>query len=517
MVNPIKIELFKNALSSVAEEMGAVLQRTAFSPNIKERRDFSCAIFDKRGRMVSQAAHIPVHLGSMPMSVRSVIEKLELNEGDVAVINDPFKGGTHLPDITVVSPVYYEGEQLFYVANRAHHSDVGGITPGSMPLSTSIFQEGIVIPPLKCVEGGKLREDFLELLEFNTRTPEEREGDFKAQLMANRIGERRLKELIDKYSPEVLEAYSEALLDYSERKMRKIISEIPDGTYTFGDFLDDDGFGQNPVRIRVILEIEGDRARVDFSPSDPQVRGCLNAVRSIVISATLYVFRSLSDEEIPTNEGILRPIEVITREGTVLDSRFPSAVSGGNVETSQRIVDVLIGALSKAIPDRVPAASQGTMNNLTIGGIRENGEAFTYYETLGGGAGALRGSDGESAVQTHMTNTLNTPVEVIEYQYPLMVTEYRIRKNSGGEGKWRGGDGIVREYLFLTESEVTVLSERRKFSPYGLDGGKPGKRGRNILIDGEGKEVELPSKFTMRFKPGEKLRIETPGGGGYGR
>jgi len=517
MVNPIKIELFKNALSSVAEEMGAVLQRTAFSPNIKERRDFSCAIFDKRGRMVSQAAHIPVHLGSMPMSVRSVIEKLELNEGDVAVINDPFKGGTHLPDITVVSPVYYEGELLFYVANRAHHSDVGGITPGSMPLSTSIFQEGIVIPPFKCVEGGKLREDFLELLKFNTRTPEEREGDFKAQLMANRIGERRLKELIDKYSPEVLEAYSEALLDYSERKMRKIISEIPDGTYTFGDFLDDDGFGQNPVRIRVILEIEGDRARVDFSPSDPQVRGCLNAVRSIVISATLYVFRSLSDEEIPTNEGILRPIEVITREGTVLDSRFPSAVSGGNVETSQRIVDVLIGALSKAIPDRVPAASQGTMNNLTIGGIRENGEAFTYYETIGGGAGALRGSDGESAVQTHMTNTLNTPVEVIEYQYPLMVTEYSIRKNSGGEGKWRGGDGIIREYLFLSESEVTVLSERRKFSPYGLDGGKPGKRGRNILIDGEGKEVELPSKFTMRFKPGEKLRIETPGGGGYGR
>ncbi|SMO51292.1 N-methylhydantoinase B [Balnearium lithotrophicum] len=517
MVNPLKIELFKNALSSVAEEMGAVLQRTAFSPNIKERRDFSCALFDRHGRLIAQAAHIPVHLGSMPMSVRSVVESLELNEGDVAVINDPFKGGTHLPDITVVSPVYYRGELLFYVANRAHHSDVGGITPGSMPISTSIFQEGLVIPPFKCVEGGKVREEFIELLKSNTRTPEEREGDFRAQLMANRRGEERLKELLDKYSPEVLEAYSEALLDYSERKMRGIISEIPDGTYTYGDFLDSDGFSETPVRIRVILKIDGSSAVVDFSPSDPQVRGCLNGVRSIAVSATLYVFRCLSDEDIPTNEGILRPIEVITKRRTVVDSEFPSAVSGGNVETSQRLVDVLIGALSKAIPEKVPAASQGTMNNVTFGGKNERGEDFTYYETVGGGAGALKGADGESAVQTHMTNTLNTPVEVLEYQYPLMVTEYSIRENSGGGGIWKGGDGIVREFLFLGETEVTVLSERRKFSPYGLEGGRPGKRGVNILIDGEGRKKELPSKFTRLFKPGERLRIETPGGGGYGR
>jgi len=512
MVNPIKLEVIKNALISVAEEMGAVLQRTAFSPNIKERRDFSCAIFDRHGRMVAQAAHIPVHLGSMPLSVRSVIERVELKEGDMAVVNDPFRGGTHLPDITVVAPVYYEGELLFYVANRSHHSDVGGITPGSMPLSTSLFQEGLVIPPVKCVEGGVVLEDFLNLLKANTRTPEEREGDFKAQVMANRVGIRRLEELFKKYSPEVLEVYSEALLDYSERMMRRVISEIPDGVYPFGDFLDDDGAGNRNVRIRVVLTVERDRAVVDFSPSDPQVRGCLNTVRSIVVSSTLYVFRCLAEEEIPTNEGILRPIEVITKPGTVVDAEFPSAVSGGNVETSQRITDVLLGALSKAIPERIPAASQGTMNNLSFGN-----ERFTYYETVGGGAGAGKGFNGESGVQTHMTNTLNTPVEALEFQFPVMVTEYSVRENSGGEGKWRGGDGIVRELLFLEEVDVTVISERRAHSPYGLQGGKPGKRGRNVLVKPTGEEVELPSKFTRHFHPGEKLRIETPGGGGWGR
>lgn len=512
MVNPIKLEVIKNALISVAEEMGAVLQRTAFSPNIKERRDFSCAIFDRHGRMIAQAAHIPVHLGSMPMSVRSVIERVNLKEGDMAVVNDPFRGGTHLPDITVVAPVYYEGKLLFYVANRAHHSDVGGITPGSMPLSTSLFQEGLVIPPVKCVEKGKVLKDFLNLLKANTRTPEEREGDFKAQIMANRVGIKRLEELLKKYSPEVLEAYSEALLDYSERMMRKVISEIPDGVYPFGDFLDDDGAGNRNVRIRVVLTVEGDKALVDFSPSSPQVRGCLNAVRSIVVSSTLYVFRCLAEENIPTNEGILRPIKVITKPGTVVDAEFPAAVSGGNVETSQRITDVLLGALSKAVPEKIPAASQGTMNNLSFGN-----DSFTYYETVGGGAGAGKGFNGESAVQTHMTNTLNTPVEALEFQFPVMVTEYSVRENSGGEGKWRGGDGIVRELLFLEEVYVTVVSERRTHNPYGLQGGKPGKRGMNVLIKPTGEEVELPAKFTRRFHPGEKLRIETPGGGGWGK
>ncbi len=512
MVNPIKLEVIKNALISVAEEMGAVLQRTAFSPNIKERRDFSCAIFDRHGRMVAQAAHIPVHLGSMPMSVRSIVESLELKEGDMAVINDPFKGGTHLPDVTVVAPVYYGGELLFYVANRAHHADVGGITPGSMPLSTSIFQEGLVIPPVKCVENGEVLKDFLNLLKANTRTSEEREGDFKAQVMANRVGIKRLREFLEKYGSEFLEAYSEALLDYSERMMRSVISEIPDGVYTFGDFLDDDGAGRRNVRIRVVLTVKGDEATVDFSPSDPQVRGCLNAVRSIVVSSTLYVFRCLAGEEIPTNEGILRPIKVITKPGTVVDAEFPAAVSGGNVETSQRITDVLLGALSKALPERIPAASQGTMNNLTFGN-----EKFTYYETIGGGAGAGNGFDGARAVHTHMTNTLNTPVEALEFQFPVMVTRYGVRRGSGGDGKWRGGDGIVRELLFLEEVDVTVVSERRVHSPYGLNGGKPGKRGKNVLVKPEGEEVELPAKFTRRFHPGEKLRIETPGGGGWGR
>ena len=512
MVSPLKIELFNSILSSIAEEMGAVLQRTAFSPNIKERKDFSCAVFDRHGRMVAQAAHIPVHLGSMPLSVRSIVESLELEEGDVAIVNDPFRGGTHLPDLTVVSPVYFEGELLFFVANRAHHADIGGTSPGSMPLSTSIFQEGLVIPPLKCAEGGRVKREFLELLKSNSRNGREREGDLKAQLMANRVGEKRLKEVLKKYSPEVVEAYAEALLNYSERKMRHVISNIPDGTYTFGDFLDDDGVGEEPVRIRVTLEIKGDKATLDFSACDPQVKGCVNAVRPIVVSSVLYVFRSLSQENIPTNEGILRPIEIITQKGTVVDAQFPAAVSAGNVETSQRITDVILGALSKAIPEKIPAASCGTMNNLTFGNDR-----FTYYETIGGGAGALKGQNGESAVHTHMTNTLNTPVEVIEFQYPVMVTEYRIRKGSGGKGKWNGGDGIVREFLFLEELEVTVISDRRKFPPYGLKGGLPGKRGKNVLIEGDGKEKELPPKFKRTFKAGERLRIETPGGGGYGK
>ncbi len=511
MVDPVELQIFNNLFSAVAQEMGAVLQRTAFSPNIKERRDFSCAIFDRHGRLIAQAAHIPVHLGSMPLSVKEVIKALKLEEGDMAVLNDPYRGGTHLPDITVVAPVYYEGELLFYVANRAHHSDVGGVSAGSMPLSTSLFQEGLVIPPVKGVVGGEINRDFLELLKANSRSPVEREGDFKAQVMANRVGIRRLKELLSKYSPIKLEAMGEALLDYSERMIRSFISEIPDGTYTFGDFMEDDGVGGRDFRINVLLTIKGDRAVVDFSPSYPQSRGSINSVRAIALSSTLYVFKCLAGDDVPPNEGILRPIEVITKKGTIVDADFPSAVSAGNVETSQRLVDVLLGALSKAIPERIPAASQGTMNNLSFGG-----KGFTYYETIGGGAGAHPEADGESAVQTHMTNTLNTPVEALELYYPVEVTAYRIRENSGGEGLKRGGDGIVREILFKEEVELTVISERRVHRPYGLMGGLPGKPGKNLLIKENGEVVELPSKFTITVKPGQKVRIETPGGGGWG-
>ena len=516
MINPIKLELFKHAFSAVAEEMGAVLQRSSFSPNIKERRDFSCALFNRKGELVAQAAHIPVHLGSMPLSVRAVLKKIDLKEGEVAAINAPYSGGTHLPDITVVAPVYLNGELLFYVANRAHHADVGGTTPGSMPLSTSIYQEGLIIPPVKVASNWEPDPNFLELLKANSRTPKEREGDFKAQLTALKLGVKRIKELAQKYSPELLQIYANALLDYAEKITRNFIESIPDGVYTFGDFMDGDGIADTPVRVRAVVKIEGDTATVDFSGSDLQTKGPINAVESIALSATLYSLRLLMEHDVPTNEGIMRPVKVVTRKGTVVDALPPAPVSAGNTETSQRLVDVLLGALSKALPKKVPAASQGTMNNLTLGGTDLEGNPFAYYETIGGGAGATPKENGESGVHTHMTNTLNTPVEALEFKLPVMVTEYGLRKGSGGEGKFRGGEGIVRELLFLSETQVTLISERRKFSPYGLFGGKPGKPGRAVELTPEGKEIELPPKFTKTFKPGHKLRVETPGGGGWG-
>ncbi|NPA42392.1 MAG: hydantoinase B/oxoprolinase family protein [Aquificae bacterium] len=510
----ILLEVFKNKLSGIAEEMGLILQRTSFSPNIKERKDLSCAIFDAKGRLIAQAAHIPVHLGSMASAVREAINSVPMQEGDMVILNDPYRGGTHLPDITLVAPVFYRGRLSFYVANRAHHSDVGGASSGSMPLATSIFQEGIVIPPVKVVERGKVREDILSLITANVRTPDERVGDLSAQIMANNAGIKRLEELMDTYGEEAF-ALSEELLTYTENLMKSVLRNIPDGVYTFEDYLDDDGFETEDIKIRVKLTVEGERAVVDFSESSPQVPGPVNAVRSITLSAVYYVFRCLLPEDAPTNDGCFKPLEVITKKGTVVDSLFPAPVSGGNVETSQRIVDVLLGALSKALPERVPAASQGTMNNIAFGGIDpRSGQSFTYYETVGGGMGAWFGGDGESAVHSHMTNTMNTPIEALEHSFPLLVKRYSIRKNSGGEGTKRGGDGIVREFEFLTETELTVISERRRHPPYGLYDGKPGMQGKNVLITREGEKV-MPAKFTTKLKKGEGFRIETPGGGGY--
>ncbi|WP_025209631.1 hydantoinase B/oxoprolinase family protein [Hippea sp. KM1] len=516
-VNPILLEVFKNKLSSVADEMGVSLNRTAFSANIKERRDFSCAVFDENGDMIAQAAHIPVHLGSMPMSVKAAISEFDFKEGDMVVLNDPFKGGTHLPDITIVAGVFVEGEEkpVFYVANRAHHADVGGMSSGSMPLSSSIFQEGVIIPPLKLVENGQINESVFKLFLNNVRTPYEREGDFKAQIMANLTGIKRIKEMIEKYTLQTVRFYAKELMDYSERIMRKTILKIPDGTYSFVDFLDDDGIERQNIKIQLDLTIDGDEATLDFTKSDDQVSGSVNAVYAITLSAALYVFRCLVEQNIPTNAGCLRPLRLITRKGSIVDAVFPSAVAGGNVETSQRIVDVILGALSKAIPEKIPAASQGTMNNIAIGGINElNGEPFAYYETLGGGMGASSRHHGESAIHSHMTNTLNTPIEALEYSYPFRVRQYSIRRGSGGRGAFCGGDGLVREIELLNKAEITVLSERRRLSPYGLEGGEAGKRGRNIIIR-DSKEMEMPPKFTMKLNKGDIVRIETPGGGGY--
>ncbi len=517
-ISPILLEVFKNRFVSIAEEMGVTLNRTGFSPNIKERRDFSCAIFDHKGDMIAQASHIPVHLGSMPLSVKSVISQIELKKGDMAILNDPFKGGTHLPDITIVAPVFISGDTPdFYVANRAHHADVGGMTSGSMPLSTSIFQEGLIIPPLKIVIDGEINDSLMKFLLNNVRTPYEREGDFTAQIMANITGIRRIQELVEVYDLKTIKTYANALMDYSEKVLRLFLLNVEDGEYSFEDCLDGDGIGRDNIKIKVRLIIDEDRALVDFTQSDPQVEGSVNAVYSITLSSVLYVFRSLVKEDIPTNAGLLRPIKLLSQKGTIVDANFPAAVAGGNVETSQRIVDVLLGALFNALPERIPAASQGTMNNLTIGGIeKDSGRPFSYYETIGGGMGANAFSDGESAVHSHMTNTLNTPIEALEFSFPMMVEEYSIRKESGGRGKYKGGNGIVRQIKLLNNAEVTVLSERRKFSPYGLCGGDSGKKGKNMIFK-DGRWMNMPGKFYIKLKKGDKIRIETPGGGGYGK
>lgn len=517
-INPILLEVYKNRFTSISEEMGVTLTRTGFSPNIKERQDLSCGIFDSRGDMIAQAAHIPVHLGSMPMSVKSAIRSCSWKQGDMVMLNDPFKGGTHLPDITLVAPVFTRGKDpVFFVANRAHHADVGGMTPGSMPLSTSIFQEGIIIPPLKIIEKGEIDQKMMAFFLNNVRTPVEREGDFGAQVMANITGVRRMLELIGKNGLDTVMLYAEALMNYSEEVTRAAIKNIPEGKYSFEDLMDDDGFEKKNVKIHVVITIKEDEAVLDFTKSDPQVPGGINAVKAITISAVLYVFRSLLEIDIPTNAGCMRPIKVLTRKGSVVDADFPSAVAGGNVETSQRIADVVLGALSRAVPGIIPAASQGTMNNVTIGGIDPgSNKPFAYYETIGGGMGATSAADGESAVHSHMTNTLNTPVEALEYSYPFLVREYSIRENTGGKGIHRGGNGIVREVQLFSDAEVTVLSERRSTSPYGLAGGNSGIRGKNILIQ-NGEIKEKPGKFTVLLSKGDILRIETPGGGGYGR
>ena len=517
--DPVKLEIYKNLFHAVAEEMGAALRRTAFSPNIKERRDYSCAVFDARGQVLAMGDHMPVHLGSMPMSVAAALAALRLEEGDIAMLNDPFAGGTHLPDITLVMPVFVRRSRqaAFYVASRAHHADVGGAQPGSMGLSRDVYQEGLRIPPLKLAARGQLRRDVLDLILANVRTPVEREGDLTAQVAACRLGARRLQEMVARYGAAEVRAYERHLLDYSARMMRATLRRIPAGTYAAEDFLDDDGITSGPVRIRVQIRVRGGRAVVDFAGSAPQVAGCVNAVRAITVSAVFYVFRCLVPEETPATAGLLRPIEVITPSRSVVAADPPAAVAAGNVETSQRIVDTLLRALAKAIPERIPAASQGTMNNFTLGGLGPDGEPFAYYETIAGGMGARATLDGLDGIHTHMTNSLNTPIEALESFYPVRVRRYALRRGSGGRGRHRGGDGVVREVELLTGAQVAILADRRRFPPYGLAGGRPGKLGRSLWLKQNGEVVSLPGKCTVNARAGDAVRIETPGGGGWGR
>jgi len=515
------LAIFDALFASVAEEMGVTLGRTAYSPNIKERRDYSCAVFDHRGRLVAQAAHIPVHLGAMPTAVAATLPLAPFVPSDVIILNDPYLGGTHLPDITMVSPVFVSARRrraiIGFVASRAHHADVGGMAPGSMPLASELFQEGMIIPPLKLYSRGRLNREALALILRNVRTPEERRGDLDAQLAAQRVGERRLAEIVGRYGLAETRRQMGALMDYAERMTRAALAALPDGEYAFEDFLDDDGLSDEPVPIRVRLTVHGDCLRCDFSGSAPERESSVNAVASVTRSAVYYVVRCLLDEQVPANEGCFRPVTLRIPEGTVVAARSPRAVSAGNVETSQRIVDVVLGALAQALPGRIPAASAGTMNNVSIGGFdTSRGRPFTYYETIGGGAGGGPKRPGLSAVHTHMTNTQNTPVEALEMAYPFRVRQYAIRRGSGGAGRHRGGDGITRRWEFLAPATVTVVAERRRRPPWGLAGAAPGERGRTTHDRASSGSQTLPSKTQIRVEAGDTIALDSPGGGGWG-
>ena len=565
--DPTTLEIYRALFTSVAEEMGIALRRTSFSPNIKERRDYSCAVFDANGQVIAQGDHMPVHLGSMPMAVAAALKEIEIEPGDVVALNDPFAGGTHLPDVTLVSGVYSEqgnGEKpktgrrvdattrrvsqqinsagnqqylrvsasprhpvtpsprrasrpLFYVANRAHHADIGGATPGSMGLATDIYGEGLRIPPIRIVRGGVVDADMMRLLLANVRGHAERRGDFDAQIGSLKTGTTRLLEIVERRGEKETREYAAQLINYSARLMRHTIANIPDGVYEAEDELDDDGISDAPVPIVVRVTVRGDNAVVDFHGSSPQVMGAINAVEAITVSAVSYVFRCLVPGDVPASAGLMEPIEVIAPAGTVVNANPPASVAGGNVETSQRIVDVIFKALAKAMPDRIPAASQGTMNNLTVGGIdSRTGAEFSYYETVAGGTGARPTSDGMSGVHTHMTNSLNTPAEALEYAYPLRVREYRLRKGSGGPGKHRGGDGVIREIETLVPARMSMLADRRKRGPYGLQGGDDGKPGTNVIVRG-GRIKKIAAKGSLELEAGDRIRIETPGGGGWGK
>jgi len=545
--DPTTLEIYRALYTSVAEEMGVALRRTAFSPNIKERRDYSCAVFDAWGQVIAQGDHMPVHLGSMPMAVAAALREVEIGPGDVVALNDPFAGGTHLPDVTLIASVVSRqrsvagGAQgpgvrgqgsvkgklrppspitqpLFYVANRAHHADIGGATPGSMGLATDIYGEGVRIPPIRIVRGGEICEDVMKLILANVRSNRERRADFEAQIGSLKTGAMRLWEILERRGRREASEYAKHLIDYSSRLMRHTIAAIPDGTYKAEDALDDDGISNNQIPIRVCVTIQGERACADFSGSAPQVAGAVNAVEAITASAVSYVFRCLVGGDIPASAGLMEPIEVIAPEGTIVNATHPASVAGGNVETSQRIVDVVFKALAQAIPDRIPAASQGTMNNLTIGGIDpRTGAEFSYYETVAGGMGARPTLDGMNATHTHMTNSLNTPAEALEYAYPLRVRQYRIRKESGGHGRHKGGDGAIREIETLAPACMSLLADRRKRAPYGLHGGEDGALGQAFIIRRDGSEEQLASKGSWELKPGDRVRIETPGGGGFGK
>lgn len=509
------IAVLHHALVGVAEEMGEALKRAAYSPNIKERRDYSCALFDAKGRLLAQAAHLPVHLGSMPESVKAVLARLKLERGDYAIVNDPYCGGTHLPDITLVAPVFNGTRLIGYAANRAHHADVGGAAPGSMSPQTDLVAEGLVIAPTYFIRDGDLDAAVMRMIKSNTRTPEERDGDLRAQVAACDRGAERMVAVADRTGATRLGSLCDALFKHSASMLGANLKSMKRGTFNAEGLMDDDGAGTENIAIRVKLTVARDKLVFDFNDSDPQVRGGINAVRAVTQSAAFYSVLCLCDPHPPINHGCFKHVQVLTKPGTVVDATRPAPVAGGNVETSQRVVDVCLAALAQAVPGRVPAQSQGTMNNLTIGGVAPNGEHFTYYETIAGGCGAGPIGGGASATHSHMTNTLNTPVEALEHAYPLRVEEYALRDCSGGEGKHYGGNGVVRRVRTLVPAQFGLLTERREHPPRGAGKGKPGRQGINQVRLADGEPEVLPAKCSGELKPGEALEIRTPGGGGW--
>ncbi|MFC2079599.1 hydantoinase B/oxoprolinase family protein [Candidatus Bipolaricaulota bacterium] len=518
-IDAITLEVLRNAIAAIADEMNANLVRASYSPNIKERRDCSSAVFDAQGRMIAQAESIPVHLGAMPYSVESAIQhRSPFAPGDVVVLNDPYAGGAHLPDITFVVPVFMEDRLIAFVANRAHHADVGGKEPGSLAGDTvEIYQEGLRIPPIRLWEREVLNDDLLQMILANVRTPDERWGDLRAQKAACATGIERMHALYLRVGKSVLLDAMSAVLDYSERRMRHQISQLPQGEASFEDALDSDGITEDVIPIRVRVKIEEERIEVDFSGTAEQVSGPVNAVFAVTASAVYYAIRAFADPEIPPNSGCYRPITINAPEGSIVNACLPAPVVGGNLETSQRIVDVVLGALGKLAPERSMAACQGSMNNLAIGGVDPlTGKAFTIYETIAGGFGGRATKDGIDGIHSHMTNTLNTPVEALETSYPLRVDRYELRPGTGGGGQYRGGLGIRRDMTCLAQSaRVSFLTDRRVTRPYGVEGGESGAPGQNAVIR-NGEEFELPSKGTTTLQYGDTISIRTPGGGGYG-
>ncbi len=509
-MTPAALNIFASRLDAVCEEMGLVLRHAAFSPNIRDRLDFSCAVFDAQGELCAQAAHIPVHLGSMAFAMRDLVSGIEWRPGDQVILNDPFLGGTHLPDVTMIAPVFDDGDLQAFVVNRAHHADIGAASPGSMPISTRLDDEGIVIEPVHLLRGNVFVARVLERVTHATRNRAESEGDFAAQVAANRAGAKRLAGLIAVCSGAVFRQGIAALNAYAERLARESLAGIPPGSYRFTDYLDDDGQGQTDIPIHLTLTVSKSRVVADFSGTAAQVGGNVNCPPAVAAAAVYYVFRCLMPAQTPACAGAFRLIDLFAPEGCLLNARKPAAVAAGNVETSTRVVDVVLGALAQAIPQRVPAASHGSMNNLAMGSARSD-SPWDYYETIGGGMGAGPLGGGLSGLHTHMTNTLNTPIEVLESRFPVRVLRYGLRHGSGGVGQRAGGDGLIREYQFDAPAHFTLLTERRSHAPWGIAGGGDARSGLNLL---NGRA--LPAKCEHSLAVGDRLRIETPGGGGYG-